>query len=254
MIIGIDAARWQGPLQSSSELVSAGLGFVITKATHGLGPLDPQFKHNWNVVGTEPLLLRGAYHWFTDTDPVAQAEHLVSSVTLQETDLPFALDFEEPSTIYRGQELVDRVSECVRRIIDLTNRPVIFYTGKWYIDQFVGKVDMGYICENTILWLAEYPRIEIRNRRACGIETPILTKPKLPWQWATRNLSETFWQFDGNGGCLLPNGVDADFNRFLGSVDELRAIASERIFKGPVFYPKPDVPNATDFVKGLAKS
>lgn len=33
------------------------------------------------------------------------------------------------------------------------------------------------------------------------------------------------WQFDGNGGKRLPNGVDADFNVFNGSAEDLREFA-----------------------------
>lgn len=42
--------------------------------------------------------------------------------------------------------------------------------------------------------------------------------PKIPAPWS----EWLFWQFDGDGGLKLPNGIDADFCVFNGGEDELR--------------------------------
>ncbi len=51
-------------------------------------------------------------------------------------------------------------------------------------------------------WLAEYP-LWIASYGA---------QPAIPAPWQ----SWTFWQYDGNNGERMPNGGDADFNRFNG--------------------------------------
>ena len=66
----------------------------------------------------------------------------------------------------------------------------------------------------------------IRDIRACGMEPPVLGAPKLPMPWQRAKVPYFLWQFDGNGGCTLPNGVDADFNVFAGSFEELANIGA----------------------------
>ena len=72
------------------------------------------------------------------------------------------------------------------------------------------------IVEAYPLWLAQYPRLHIDNPRQCGVDPPVLPKPNCPTPWATRALDPETWQFDGDHGCVLPSGVDADFNEYLG--------------------------------------
>ncbi len=44
--------------------------------------------------------------------------------------------------------------------------------------------------------------------------------PLIPNAWAQAGF--TFWQYDGNGGRRFPGGIDADFDIFNGSEDQLR--------------------------------
>lgn len=210
-LIGIDAAKWQGVLPVS-QIVDAGVRFAIVKATHGLGTSpDVQFARSWSALAAAPIV-RGAYHWFTDSDPIAQAEHFVRQlVGLRDGDL-VAVDFEEPTTKYRGLELLDRLRACLARVEALTGRAPLLYTGAWYWDGYVA-VDAPDLVERYPLWHAQYPRVVIRDRRACATDPPALPAPTLPTPWRTRGVAEAIWQFDGDGGCVLPNGVDADFNR-----------------------------------------
>ncbi len=215
-IIGVDMARWQGVVDFDS-LVSAGVRFAWIKACHGLGGVDGQFKGNWDRArGKLPI---GGYLWFTDSDPAKQADFMVA--TLDSTgfrgDLPIAVDFEEPGTTFRGAELLDRLRVCLARVKELTGRAPILYTGDWYWAGYALNLDAQDIVETYPLWLAQYPRVVLRDRRACAEQPPELPKPNCPKPWRDRGLLPEVWQFDGNGGCVLPNGVDADFNEYLGS-------------------------------------
>ncbi len=187
---------------------------------------------------------------------------------LRDEDLPLAVDFEEPSTKFRGNELLDRLRRCLARVRELTGRPVLLYTGAWYWAGYAGNLDAPDIVERCPLWHAQYPRLEVRDRKACGLQPPNLPAPTLPRPWASRGVREAIWQFDGDGGYVLPNGVDADFNQFRGTIEDLRALCAERVapdtLPSPPLVPsvtRPDapqslypveVPNALDFVATLA--
>lgn len=255
-VIGIDAARWQGELPVSS-LEGAGIRFAIVKATHGLSSnSDPQFKRSWKALGESPLL-RGAYHWFTDADPIAQAKNFVETVgELRDTgDMPLAVDFEEPSTIYAGKVLLDRLRACLQHVEALTGRRVMLYSGTWYWQKFVKDTPADDIVSRYLYWHSQYPRIVMEDRRACGNEPPVLPVPTLPKPWAESKTPYFLWQFDGNGGCELPNGIDADFNVFPGSFEDLFAICDQRRSLG-VNALLAHVPYESivleDFIRGLA--
>jgi GH25 family lysozyme M1 (1,4-beta-N-acetylmuramidase) len=214
-IIGIDVARWQG-IMPWADVAAAGIQWAWIKCAHGSGGCDPKFKDNWKA--SKGILPRGAYLWFTDADPLKQADFIISKLdeTGDRGECPIAVDFEEPETVFRGGVLLDRVRTCLARIHAVTGRAPYLYTGTWYWVQYAMNLDAQDLVETYPLWLAQYPRITLANNRACGTNPPVLPKPSPPKPWADRGLQPVAWQFDGNGGCMLPNGVDADFNEYLG--------------------------------------
>ena len=228
-VIGIDAARWQGELPVLG-LEDAGIRFAIVKATHGLAKNpDVQFRRSWEALA-KSTVLRGAYHWFTDADPAAQAEKFVETVgeLRDQGDMPLAVDFEEPSTIYAGQVLLDRLRICLATVEQLSGRKVMLYSGTWYWQKFVQSAVADDIVSHYLYWHSQYPRIVMEDRRACGHEPPVLPPPTLPKPWVQNKTPYFLWQFDGNGGCELPNGIDADFNVFPGSYDDLVKVCDFR--------------------------
>lgn len=256
-IFGIDSAHWQGVLPVS-QLEAAGLSFAIVKATHGASASpDSQFKTSWKRLSDSPIL-QSAYGWFTDADPNLQAEAMIRAVErVQDCDIPLGVDFEEPSTIFRGNELLDRLRVMLARVRQLSGqRKILLYSGAWYIDKFVGDVPMDDIIEENFYWHSEYPRLILRDKRACGLLPPELPKPRLPRAWIKKGAEETIWQYDGTGGCVLPNGVDADFNIFNGTVEEMRALlpsfeVADTVPAGPIEYIDPTATLAGEFVKTL---
>lgn len=218
--IGIDVSRWQG-LVPWQDVVDSGVEYAWIKATHGLGMQpDPEFARNWKA--SRGLLSRGAYHWLTDSDPVAQAERVVK--TLEDAgdlgELHISIDFEEPSTQRRGEVLIVHLLRALRRVRALAGDAVV-YTGAWYVVQFVApdnainSVISAELLDELVtypLWHSQYPRVTLADRKACAANPPLLPKPSLPKPWRDRGVPCAAWQWDGDGGCVLPNGVDADFN------------------------------------------
>lgn len=258
MITGIDSSRWQGRLPVY-ELEEAGIEFVYLKAVHGASKNpDGEFSGNWERL-SNTRMLKSAYGWFTDADPNEQAEAFIRIVEkVGECDLPLAADFEEPTTIFRGNQLADRFRTYLRRLRELSGQPkLLLYSGKWYIDQYLAGVDIADLVDENYYWHAEYPRVELRDKRQCGLLPPTLRAPSLPSAWVRAGVKQTLWQWDGNGGCVLPNGVDADFNQFDGDLARLKALlpnysVSDTLPAGPIEYISPTVTLAEEYVKTLA--
>ena len=218
MLLGIDVARWQGVVDFKS-VAAHGVKFCICKATHGKG-LDGTFKQNWGSI--KPHMVRGAYAWYIPgKDPMGQADAFVDAmVGLSNDDLPPAIDFEEPSSL-PAQQLLDEVLVFVKRVRERTNRKPLLYTGKWFWQQYVKDMDSPELVLLTDLWHSEYPRTGKTGTQydeaLAALRSPNPSKP-----WASRGIAPKLWQFDGDKGLTLPNGVDADFNRFDGSEEEFQ--------------------------------
>jgi GH25 family lysozyme M1 (1,4-beta-N-acetylmuramidase) len=213
--IGVDLARYQQKVDFPS-LVVAGVEFAFIKCAGGATWVDPKFKENWQA--SKGILPRGAYLWFTDEDPFLQADHVISALDAagDRGELTIAVDFEWTDTKFRGQALLDRLRSCLARIHAVTGKPPILYTGNYYWVSWASNLDAQDIVEMYPLWLAQYPRLHIDNVRECGTAPPVLPPPNCPKPWSSRNLKPLVWQFDGDHGCVLPNGIDADFNEYLG--------------------------------------
>lgn len=213
--IGVDVARYQQKVDWAG-LVVAGVEFAWIKCAGAGTWIDPRFKENWQA--SKDVLPRGAYIWFTDEDPFLQADHVIKVLddAGDRGELTIAVDFEEPKTVYRGSVLLDRLRSCLARINAVTGRPPVLYTGNYYWQAWANDIDAQDIVEMYPLWLAQYPRVHISNVRECGIHPPVLPPPNCPKPWRTRGLDPLVWQFDGDHGCIMPNGIDADFNEYLG--------------------------------------
>jgi hypothetical protein len=221
-IIGIDTASWQSeaPWRAIAE---SGVQFAWIKGVHGLSTQpDPQFVRSWRESRGLLTYGRGAYQWLTDSDPVKQGERIVRLLegTGDVGELYPTVDWEEPTTQFRGEALVLHALKALRRVRELSGGAVL-YTGAWYVAQYVAAdKDIDRVVSRELLdeicsyplFHAEYPRIELRDRRACGLAPPTIPEPRLGKIWRDRGIPHAVQQFDGTGGCELPNGVDADFD------------------------------------------
>src|SRR4026207_1273253 len=99
IIHGIDVSKYQQTISwdavKEMKVKDIQLGFVFIKATEGIIKTDPQFRRNWKK-SKQAGMIRGAYHFFLATkDGREQAENFISSVDLEEGDLPPVVDIEQ---------------------------------------------------------------------------------------------------------------------------------------------------------------
>lgn len=98
-IRGIDVSHHQGRIDweklRHAQMGSEPVSFVFIKATEGKTLKDRNFQDNF-YQARENGLIRGAYHYYVPSVPAReQAKHFISTVRLEEGDLPPVLDIEE---------------------------------------------------------------------------------------------------------------------------------------------------------------
>jgi lysozyme len=192
--LGIDASRHQGtiPWGAMAEQVK----FAYLKSTEGISYQDPKFAESAKACPRDRVFL-GAYHYFLpERDPIAQAKNF-HDVAGASTNLLPALDFE----IIRGEtkplEAIRSAVRFVEKTEQLWGCRCLVYSYPNFLDQFRAMPKASKYLQalgQRPLWVAHY-------RPRNGI-------PRVPWPWQ----QYAIWQFDGDGGLALPNGVDCDFN------------------------------------------
>lgn len=205
LTLGIDVSAAQGPNLDWRSIAASGVRYAFIKATEGQGYVDPCWDRNAAEAKRCGLLI-GAYHYFwPNRDADDQAEHFFK-VAGSRCDLPPAVDWEtnkgmDPSSsIYRAYRMVNATEA-------LWKRGALVYSYPSFIksldqDKGVGAVEKLKWREfmSRDLWIAHY-----------GVSVPYA----YPWKtWR-------FWQYDGNGGRTTPQGIDADFNYFNGTYEQL---------------------------------
>jgi len=226
--LGIDVSTYQGriPLKECKE---RGVEFMIARSTYGLAFLDNTFKTNWAAAGAAKVM-RGAYMVYVPgKDPAQQARAMWRAMgPLDYLDMPPAIDFEIPASPRDPAGLLEGLLACKRELQRRTGRMPILYTGKWFWADAVGDLDSEEAVEMP-MWHAQYPSTK-RDTRPYLQVMELYGGPTVAKPWASRGKKETIWQWDGDGGLVLPNGVDSDFNKFNGTRADLDAfVASSHV-------------------------
>ena len=197
---GIDVASYQGN-PDWAAVAASGIAFAITKATQGVGYLNPTFARNWHEMKAADLV-RGAYHYAEPAENTAQAEadYFLSQVErlgLVEGDL-LALDLEPPQSVPG----VSRWAlEWLARVQERTGITPLLYTGPWVIER--DGLGEASDLRHYPLWLAAYRE----------------TMPAAPSPWS----EIAIWQHSDEGK-VLGIGAAVDLNQFFGSRDDLLAL------------------------------
>src|SRR5262249_15766509 len=139
---GIDVSHYQGSINWSS-VSGAAIRFAAAKATRGTGFTDGFI--NQNIAGMKAAgIVPGAYHFaHPGSDPVAQADHFTSVVHAANGGsysglLQLVLDLEvtdgrTPAQVFAWTQAF------VARVLDITGRPCIIYTGFYFWRDNVGN-------------------------------------------------------------------------------------------------------------------
>jgi lysozyme len=223
MIRGLDASSVQGalPFHQLTEL-----RFVILKAQEGNDGFDPWFERNMRaalVAGVEAFAYCFAFplpeNGTPGRNPREQAKLFVERVYRfrEMRGRPIFLDFEWPAPEdwpkwgCTAAQISEWCRVCAEEVERLTGIPPIIYTYPWWW-RSVSAADVSWAARYG-LWLAAY----VSRWPAPG------ESPKVPQPWRTW----LFWQWDGNGGARLPNGVDSDFCVFNGTEEELHTLTHQ---------------------------
>ncbi len=216
---GVDTSSGQGSAVWS-EAKSAGVDWVIMKATQGTYDDDSAFAGNWAAAKTAGVV-RGAYHFFDPTlDGGAQADYFLAAVgPLDAEDLSPALDVECPTGptddclgfsggtgVAPAADFRARMLQWLTAVEYATGRKPLVYT---YPSFFAGTGSAGTGTNVDTTGLEAYPLWIASYSGTSCFDIPA------PWSRAA------LWQYDDgeDGGVRGIGQVDVD--RTVSSIDEL---------------------------------
>lgn len=250
----LDISEYQGTVDW--DLLAPVGKLVILRATIGNTGVDAQFLRNYREARRVDSLA-GVYH-FADPDQrhddaKLEAQHFVRTVRMAGFDatqkIAFVLDIEKLGRIEKGPAFCRWVLDFCEEVDRLVGCKYVcgIYTGGYFWNDNDGEPtdDVVQCLRHRFLWLAAY------------VEDPTRYVSMTLW----KDRGATIHQYSGDvgpggrPGKRYP-GVTAnvvDTNRFmLDDVDVRTWIESLWVSDAPIVYPHTDVPQAVDFVRGLA--
>lgn len=145
---GIDISAYQGINIDFNKVKASGVEIVYIKATEGVTFDSPGFKLQYAKARSVGLKI-GFYHYMKANDPVAEAEHFLTSTQGLEVDCKYAIDIEET----QGRSVAE-ISYSVRVFADYIisqGKDVCIYTG----DSFYAT-NLNSTVRDIPLWIAHY--------------------------------------------------------------------------------------------------
>jgi lysozyme len=205
-LLGVDSSESQGKVDWQG-LKAEGVAFAFVKATDGVSGVDSMWQTN-SAAALAAGVPMGSYHVLEPgTDPNAQAAHY-TELARGVGQLPPALDFELAKGLSAANALARAVA-FVEAVESAWNRMCLIYSGPAFMTQLrqlagaAGASSLAALAQRR-LWVAHY-----------GVNQPSVPQPWADW---------TFWQFAGDGGYRMPNGVVIDVDWFKGTAQGLAAL------------------------------
>jgi lysozyme len=205
--LGIDTSASQGVVDWPA-LQAEGVAFAFIKATDGVSSIDTRWATSSSGAAAAGLDF-GSYHVLEPgTDPTAQAQHYIS-VAKGVGGLPPVLDFELAKGL-SGANALARAVVFLDAVEQAWGRQAIVYACPAFISQLAtmagdaGKASLQALAGRP-LWVAHY-----------GVAAPMIPDPWQDW---------TLWQFAGDGGYRMPNGIVVDVDWIQGDLSVLKAAA-----------------------------
>lgn len=182
------------PVYDWSAIKASGISGVIHKATQGATYIDPTY-HERRAQALESGLLWGAYHFGELGYPLTQAEHFLSVVQPEPTDL-LVLDFED----YIDTTMtLEEAEDFVYHIWATTGRLPGLYSGEAFLTEQLATRTRTLL-SGCWLWMACY-----------NPEPPVV-----PPCWETWSM----WQYSCEGTIAGIEGP-CDRNKFQGTLAQL---------------------------------
>jgi lysozyme len=176
---------------------AGGVAGVIHKATQGTGYVDPTYAQR-KPLALQAGLLWGAYHFGTNDDAGAQADHFLSTVQ-PDGSVVLVLDFESNGAASMS---LAQAKQFLQAVAARTGQQPVLYTGG-YMNQVCGSTPDPALAQYRVWW-AQYA-----------------SAPKLHPTWSAWWL----WQYsDGSAGPSersVPGGSPCDCNAFGGTAEAL---------------------------------
>lgn len=212
--LGTDVSKYQPGIDWPAAWAD-GVRFAICRATRGETYVDPMFEKHATDAAAENVLTGSCHLFRTDGDPIRQALSYYAVAGYLGMDLPPVIQFGAVHGDTTPEDAISRAFDFITATEELWNRGCAVYT-------------------SPAFWtLLGDPEAPIFGERPLWVAHPGVNAPKLPKPWGNWLL----WQFDGDGGRTLPNGVIADFNWFSGDEDELRMYCKRQKPTLPPFGP-----------------
>lgn len=183
---GIDIYHDNG-IPDLSAAMTDGIQFAIFKATQGASEVDPMYAAN-KAQALAVGLTNGAYCFFTEDDPVSQAEHLLATAPVFANMIVHVLDVE---TYFDG--VGEAALTAAQWLKAKTGRYPIIYASKSFYQSYLAAL---FPADDYALWIADYG-----NEPNCG---------------------EIMWQYSESGSVAGISG-DVDMDSYYGTHAELLA-------------------------------
>ncbi len=223
MILFTDVSAIQGVVDWAAFAKTGGRGAQLRCTVGNDKGRDTQFANNVRRA-REAGLAVGPYHFAYPLPHLSPREQAIRAFVdseglgMNKGDLPPLFDLEWPPRENPGEalgtqwkkwkcfdsQIRDWGLQYVEDSLELTGIRPSIYTYPWFWDTIEGKKAPEYA--KCRLHIAHYPA-KFANKVPVDGDRPMALAP---WTAAT------MWQFNGNGGMKFSNGVDADFNVFMG--------------------------------------
>lgn len=180
---GIDVSNHNGRIDWN-KLKNSDVKVVYIKASEGTTYQDPYLNQHYQ--GAKSIgLPTGFYHYLKGTSaPESQAQNFWNLIKDKENNLMPCLDIEE-----NGFNVMDYTLRFISKFKDLSNLPIVIYTGPYFANDNLDNRLASYPC-----WIAHY-----------GVSSPMATNI-----WSTNYVGH---QYTEKGKVSGING-NVDLNNF----------------------------------------
>jgi lysozyme len=218
---GTDVSKYQGEVPWA-DMAKAGVEFAICKATEGHGYVDPSWE---TTLQAAPFHMRavGCYHVLRAGSPQKQAAHHAAQwerlvIECEKTGaavIPPCMDFE----LLDKQTGEAAIANCVAYKLELERLTGVtpwLYTYPSFLREQCKNLAPKEL-QDCPMWLAWYPGYG--HHRALTVDPIKGLGQFCPTLWKLSHW--VAWQYDGDGGERMPNGVDCDYNVANGSIEDM---------------------------------